>query len=132
MSQENVELVLRAANALSRRDRTTWLAINATDLELVPLADWPEPGVRGAEAAWDFYLSVFDALEPFAVDNAEVVDAGGDKVLMHYRTDVSGKSSGAAVEFDYSAVLTVRQGKVRRVHWFAERAEALEAAGLSE
>ena len=132
MSQENVELVLRAADALSRRDRATWLAVNAADLELVPLSDWPEPGARGADAAWDFYLSVFDVLEPFALDNAEVIDAGGETVLMYFRTDVSGRTSGAAVGFVLSAVLIVRYGKIRRIEWFADRAEALEAAGLSE
>ncbi|MEZ5155938.1 MAG: nuclear transport factor 2 family protein [Solirubrobacterales bacterium] len=132
MSEENVEIVRRAAKALASRDRTTWLAVNAPELELVPLADWPDPGALGPAAIWDFYLDVFDILGPLAADNAEVIDAGGDKVLMRYRSDASGRSSGAAVEFDYSAVLTVRQGKVHRIQWFADHTEALEAAGLSE
>jgi ketosteroid isomerase-like protein len=132
MSEENVEIVWRAAKALANRDRTTWLAVNAADLELVPLPDWPEPGSRGAEAVWDFYLEIFDILGPLAADNAEVTDAGGDRVLMSYRSDVSGRSSGAEVLLDYSAVLTIRRGKVHRIQWFADRAEALAAAGLSE
>jgi ketosteroid isomerase-like protein len=51
-----VELVRRALEALDRRDLTTWLTVHDQDFEIVPIPDWPEPGVRGAEAAWDYYL----------------------------------------------------------------------------
>jgi ketosteroid isomerase-like protein len=132
MSEENVELVRRGAEALRTRDRAAWLAVNDADFEVVPLPDWPESGVRGAGAAWDYYLEIFDAFESFPIDDAEVLDAGGDKVLLHYRRELSGAGSGAGVEFDAWGVFTIRGGKVLRVEWFADRAEALEAAGLSE
>jgi ketosteroid isomerase-like protein len=131
MSREDVELVLRATEAFARRDRATWLAINDADLEFVTPPGWPERDVRGAEAVWDFFLRFFDAFEPLATE-PEVVHAGGDKVLLHYRFALSGRTSGAGVEFDYWGLLTIRQGKVRRAHWFADRTEALKAAGLSE
>ncbi len=127
-----MELVRRGAEALARRDRTTWLAVNDAEFEVVPLPDWPEPGVRGAEAAWDYYLEIFDAFESFPIDDPEVLDAGGDKVLLHYRVEVSGAGSGAEVEFDNWGVFTIRQGKVPRAEWLADRAAALEAAGLPE
>ena len=114
------------------RDRTTWLAVNDADFEVVPLPDWPETGVRGAEAAWNYYLEIFDAFESFPIDDPEVLDAGGDKVLLHYRLELSGAGSGAEVEFDNWGVFTVRHGKVLRAEWFAERTAAIEAAGLSE
>jgi ketosteroid isomerase-like protein len=60
------------------------------------------------------------------------VDAGADKVLVHQRSDVRGRASGAAVELDYWVVITFREGRIVRDQWFADRAEALEAAGLSE
>ncbi len=132
MSAENVELVRRAANALTRRDRTTWLAVNDAEFEVIPAPDWPEAGARGAEAAWDYYLGAFDAFEAFSVDDAEVLDAGGDRVLLRYRIALSGASSGAGVEFDYWGVFTIRQRKVLRAEWFVDRAVALEAAGISE
>lgn len=81
MSRENVELVRRATEAFSRRDLATWLAVNDADLEFVTAPGWPERDVRGAEAAWDFFLRFFDAFEPLTTDAPEVVDAGGDKVL---------------------------------------------------
>jgi ketosteroid isomerase-like protein len=132
MSEENVELVRRGAEALMRRDRTAWLAVNDADFEVVPHPDWPESGVRGAEAAWDYYLEIFDTFEPFPIDNAEVRDAGGDKVLMHYRVELSGAGSGAEVEFENWAVFTIRRGKVLRAEWFADRAAAIKTAGISK
>ena len=83
MSEENVEIVRRAAKALASRDRTTWLAVNAPELELVPLADWPDPGALGPAAIWDFYLDVFDILEfleAFEKQNP-AADWNGDTVL---------------------------------------------------
>jgi ketosteroid isomerase-like protein len=45
---------------------------------------------------------------------------------------LSGGETGAGVQFNYWVVVTLRQGKIVREHWFADREEALEAAGLSE
>ena len=97
--------------------------------------DWPEAGVRGAEAAWSFYGTVFDALDRVGrsgIGDVELADAGADKVLVHLRNDLSGGETGAGVQFNYWVVVTFRQGKIVREHWFADREEALEAAGLSE
>ena len=121
-----------ALEALRRRDRTTWLAVHDEDFEVVPIPDFLEAGVRGPEAAWDFYLRGFEAFEEVPVDDAEIVDAGADKVLIHQRYDVRGRESGADVEFNYWLVFTVRQGRIVRTQWFADRVEALEAAGLRE
>jgi hypothetical protein len=63
MSQENVETACQAAEAIDRRDRTAWLAFHHDDCEVLAMDDWPERGVRGAEAAWNFYGTVFDALD---------------------------------------------------------------------
>jgi ketosteroid isomerase-like protein len=135
MSQENVETARQAAEAIVRRDRTAWLALHHEDCEVVAMDDWPEAGVRGVEAAWNFYGTVFDALDRVGrsgIGDVELVDAGADKVLVHLRNDLSGGETGAGVQFNYWVVVTLRQGKIVREHWFADREEALEAAGLSE
>jgi ketosteroid isomerase-like protein len=132
MSEENVEIVRRGLEALDRRDLTAWLAVIDEDVEVVPTRDWPEPGVRGAEAAFDWYLQAFDTLQPFRATDTEFIDAGADKVLLQYRTDVRGRGSGAKVEFRRWCVVTMRKGRLLRAEWFSDRAEALEAAGLRE
>ena len=63
---------------------------------------------------------------------AEFVDAGADKVLAHQRHEAHGQRSGAGVEIAYWLVITFREGQIVGDEWFTDRAEALEAAGLSE
>jgi ketosteroid isomerase-like protein len=132
MSQENVVRARQNLDAFDRRDRAAFLAMRDPACEMVPDDRWPEAGViRGREAVWDFYLSVAEALGMDSTD-AEIVDAGGDKVVGHRAAQARGQASGASVVFGYSVVTTFRDGKIVREQWFADRAEALEAAGLRE
>jgi len=134
MSQKNVETMRRSLDAFDRRDRNAWLAFRHPQAEVVPAAVWPEVDViRGPEAAWEFYVAGTDPFDtaPMA-DKAELVDAGADDVLVHYRHMLRGKASGAEVEFVFWVAVTFRDGKIVRDHWFVDQAEALEAVGLSE
>jgi ketosteroid isomerase-like protein len=88
MSQENVEIVRQAMEAIQRRDRTTYLALHDKDYEVVPTRDFPQAGVRGPEAAWDFYVEAAEAFERLPLEDAELVDAGADKVLVHQQYDL--------------------------------------------
>ena len=88
--------------------------------------------MRGREAAWEFYVKVAEAFEQLPAGDAELVDAGADKVLVHWRHETRGRASGAEVEINYWIVTTFREGRIARDQWFADRGEALEAAGLSD
>ena len=131
MSEENVEIVRQSEEALLRRDRDAWFAIHDEEFEIVPVRDWPEGAVRGREAGWDLSMRFRDSFE-VASGEIEHVDAGPDKVLGHPRYDLRGVGSGADVEYEQWFVATVRQGRILRLQWFTDRAEALEGAGLSE
>jgi ketosteroid isomerase-like protein len=43
-----------------------------------------------------------------------------------------GRTSGIDVEVNYWVVVTFREGRVLQDQWFADRSDALEAAGLRE
>jgi ketosteroid isomerase-like protein len=132
MSQENVEMVRGGFDAFNRGDRTAWLAGLDEDYEIVPSDEWPDARViRGGEAGWDFYMDVAKTLSYGRV-YAEFVDAGPDKVLVHQRHEGRGRKSGATVDVDRWLVTTFRERKALRDEWFTDRADALEAAGLSE
>ena len=61
------------------------------------------------------------------------IDAGDDHVLVFSREGGRGKGSGAEVQTHLTAHLwTLKDGKAVRMHSYWERAEALEAVGLSE
>ena len=131
MSEENVELVRQSEEALKRRDRDAWFAIHDEDFEIVPVRDWPEGGVRGREAGWDFNMRTRDSFEWVSIE-VEHVDAGADNVLGHPRAVLRGVGSGVEVEYEQWFVATVRQGRILCLQWFTDHVEALEATGLRE
>ena len=133
MPKENVEAWRQAMDAFDRGDRSAFLALCDPDYEVVPFRDWPEAGViRGREAAWDFYANVGESFQPFDSGDAELMDAGADKVVVHRGRELRGRASGADVEFHAWVVVTFRDGTLCRGEWFTDRSEALQAAGLSE
>jgi ketosteroid isomerase-like protein len=133
MSQENAESLRLAVDAFNRRDRAAFLALCDPELENFPPRDWPESDpIRGYEAVWSFFVGAQDAWEEGPFELVELVDAGNDKVVADVRREVRGKASGASVAWSYWLVVTYRNGKPWRMEWFADRAEALEGAGLRE
>jgi len=61
------------------------------------------------------------------------IDPGGDRVLVFSREGRRGKGSGAEIWTHLTAHLwTLKDGKAVRMQSYWERADALEAAGLSE
>jgi ketosteroid isomerase-like protein len=130
MSQENVGMVRRALDAVAQRDKAAWNELCDADLEVVPVGDWPEGEFAGRDAAWDFFLAADEPWEPGSYEITEVLE-DGDQVVAHLQRDMRGKASGVEVRYDYWLAVTIRDGKARRLEWFEQRGQALEATGLS-
>ena len=133
MSQENVEAVRRGLDAFNRRDKAAWIAVCDPEVENFPPHEWPESApARGAEAIWEFFVEAVKAWEEGSFEWGELIDAEPDKVVANQRRQMRGKVSGAGVDWSYWVVFTFRDRRLLRFEWFADRGEALEAAGLSE
>ena len=139
MSEENVEIVRRVFDAVARGDTEAILSLYDPDIE------WDGSRHRWAEvmggkmATWQGhkglrkwsreYYEMWETLE----DEVEELIEAGDRVVSVVTTRARGGASGVEVEWKHNAgVWTVQEGKIIRVVWFPTRAEALEAAGLSE
>jgi ketosteroid isomerase-like protein len=132
MSEENVEVARQVMEAYNRGDRDAWFRLHDPELEFRAAPVWPESGLlRGREQAWDFVASLNDAWEESDFEMVEVIDQG-DKVVARVRRPVRGKQSGIVDVLDQWSVITIGGGKVLRQEFFTSRAEALQAAGLSE
>ena len=127
MSQENVDLA-----------RSAWTAeafVALFDESIVmdgrqyPLPDLPEVvfGRDDVIAAVRHYWGTWDE---YAIDPMEFIDAG-QSVVITVRERGQGKTSGVPVERQQTQVWTFRNGRIVRWELFGERADALEAAGLS-
>jgi ketosteroid isomerase-like protein len=93
------------------------------------LSEEPRPGVRGLRQAWVDWLAPW---ESYRAEIKELRDAG-DAVLVVSHDFGRRPGMEKEVEFRGSAVWTVRDGRVAKAEFFtADRAGALEAAGLSE
>jgi ketosteroid isomerase-like protein len=69
-------------------------------------------------------------MEELRLEPQEFVDAG-DRVATRLRHPGRGRGSGVELEVElYHQVATFRDGRIVRMEYFAEWAEALEAAGL--
>ena len=128
MSQENVEAVRRSIAAYRAGD---WEEATAY---LAPEAVWEvgqELPARGPAAVREMWSRWNDEWERIDVVGEEIIDAG-DKVFvaMHYRG--RGRLSGVAIEQWVFEVHTFRQRQCVSKVDFERRADALEAAGLSE
>jgi uncharacterized protein len=134
MSQENVEVVQRNVEAFRREDLDTYLQDVGQDIELdYSTVRGPYRGVyRGPEGARQFFNAFWEAWESITPLSAEYIDLG-DKVVLVARLRFRARGSGVEVGgAGMGAVYTLRGGKIVGYEQFQDKAEALEAAGLSE
>jgi ketosteroid isomerase-like protein len=133
MSQENVEAVraLYAAwNGPNAREQV--LAFLSDDFEFVNPTYAVEPGTRRGHAGWLQAMDSLDgAFHHYEHELGEPRDLG-DRVLFFTTFVASTSADSVAFRQKEPHLWSLRDGKVIRLQWFHDRAEALEAAGLSE
>jgi ketosteroid isomerase-like protein len=134
MSQENVEIVRQAFDALNARDTDRALSMCDPEIEyrsaFVP-ALAPKT-YRGLDGMVRWREDVAAALEDFHVEDIRFLDAGGDRVVALYRIVVPGAGSGVPVSQEVGALWQLRNGKLLKGEVYLDQRQALEAAGLSE
>jgi ketosteroid isomerase-like protein len=133
MSQENVEIVRRAFEAYNRGDLDTAVADFASDFEYI--ASGAIPGGRGVFRGPEGYKRFVGWLREEFDDARVEIDAitdAGDQVLVSVTIRGRGRQSGVEASWNDWQVWTLRDGKIVDGLGFTNRAEALEAAGLSE
>jgi ketosteroid isomerase-like protein len=125
----NTEVLRRSLEAFNSRDLDAWLELADPELVNVPPKDWPEQEpIRGARAAWDFYVEAQDAWqEESAYSYGEVLEISEETVLADMRAELHGKASGAEVLWRYWQVVEFRDGRMARVQWYSDRADAMAA-----
>ncbi|HEY3192472.1 MAG TPA: nuclear transport factor 2 family protein [Solirubrobacterales bacterium] len=141
MSEENVEIVRKAfdnLNAFLRGELTSEAFSDLIDPQvgwdwhdLPPVPDAPQD-LRGAPEVVGFLDQFRSEWVDLATEPLELVEAPDDRVLASTRLSGRGRESGVSIEAHPFQLITIRDGKVRQIEFFRHRAEALEAAGLSE
>jgi uncharacterized protein len=131
MSSHNLEIVRRLYQAFNQGALDSMLEVANADVEFDASERLPDEGViRGRDAYRRFFERTFDTWERFVVEIDELLDAG-DAVVALVRISGVGKSSQVTVEESTAHVVWLREGRPYRVKVFADRDDALRAAGLT-
>lgn len=131
MSQENVEFVRRGYEAYARGDLAALLA--DLDPEVITYRREPDGATfRGPEGFLEAVSEWIEDFDEFAITPEELIDANDDQVVVRVHQRAVGAQSGVPIEADYWFVHTLRDAKLIRLDMFANKAQAVEAVGLSE
>jgi ketosteroid isomerase-like protein len=128
-------LVRQGFEAANRGDYEVTFGLYDRDIELIPptglvgLGD--EASYRGLEARISYEQNWRAEWGDFRYEPDELRDLG-DRFLVIGYIRSSGLTSGAATDTDFANLFTLSAGRVIREQVFFNRADALEAAGLSE
>jgi ketosteroid isomerase-like protein len=137
MSEENVEVVLAAVEAVNRGDPDAFVAC------LHPDVVWEEsgdvfPGLRGTydgpARVREWFEGAFlgGIWEGLHIEVEEITEVGDDRVFLETLLTARGAGSGVETKLSAWQVLWFADGCVTRRQVFFKRDEALEAAGLSD
>jgi uncharacterized protein len=136
MSEENVAAVRRLFDAFQTEDFDVVMLdpeIFRDDAEVIPAAE--VPGVRtyrGRDGLREFLRTWTENFDDWSVGYERLIDAPGDRVVALAYQTATGKGSGVPVDVRYGQVFEFEDGRLIRTRFYLDRAEALEAAGLSE
>ena len=134
MSQENVDLVRRAYDAVLRSDWNSISELIDPDFEFRGTVGGLEEG-RSARGVQQF-IEIFekedlDAWEERRFEPEDFIDAG-DCVVVLQREFRRGRGSGVELETETAVVFEVRGGRVVRIQGYMDRDVALQAVGRGE
>ena len=129
--------IQEAVRALNRDDQDATFDWVHPDIEWQTLDVFPDAGThRGPEGVRDFFQTWSNAFSGFRVHLEECVpvdDVDDDRLIATLRVSGAGAESGAGVQSpSFFQFLEFQDGQLVRARMFQTKAEALEAAGLSE
>jgi uncharacterized protein len=130
MSQENVEIVRAIYDEWMRGE----MALDRFDPDISMFEAPTLPGAAsavGIDAVRHYIKSFANYWQKIRFEPQEYIEAG-DQVVVVARLVGRGKSSGVDVTRTWAYVWTLRGRKALRLQGYADRAEALKAAGLAE
>jgi ketosteroid isomerase-like protein len=133
MSQKDIERLRQGIEAYNRRGVEAIFDLIDPDFEAETAPELSaEPDVyRGYEGIRRYFASFEEVMEEIRFQPEEFIDAG-DQIVTSFRLSAIGRGTGIRVEQRAFGVWTMRNGKALALKTYAERAEALEAAGLRE
>jgi ketosteroid isomerase-like protein len=128
-SQQNVATVQRFTEAVMRGDYEAAAAELDPELEI---DDTDIPESTGTDSFRTWLARWNESWESWRIEDLEVRPVGDDATISLFKVIVRGKGSGIELTRDDAALAEFRGGKIARIAYYNDQAQALEAAGLRE
>jgi ketosteroid isomerase-like protein len=134
MSQDDVEIVRRAYDAFSRAGLDGLLEHFHPDVEYdVTAGIGPFAGMyHGCAAVRNMLADYLESWEYVRMEPEEIIQGSENRIVVVLRMRMRGKGSGAGVEARTTNVWTMRDGRATRIAVYNDKADALQAAGVSD
>jgi ketosteroid isomerase-like protein len=134
MTGEHTHLVREIVDATNRRDPDAFVAALDPDVE------WEDDlfgtggarTYRGIAEMRKWLAQVWEPWEHLHMEAVEITSAADGRLLIGFELTTSGKESGAETHARFWTVSQVVDGRIRTRKTYRDRAEAREAAGLSD
>jgi ketosteroid isomerase-like protein len=132
---KNLEFIRQGAEAWGRQDAEAFIATVSPDVEWEDAMFWTEPirTYRGrTELREWFEQAIVRPWDSIHMEVAEITEVADDRVLVGGLLTARGRASGVETQAHGWSVFWFADGKITRRRVFLDRAEALEAAGLTD
>jgi ketosteroid isomerase-like protein len=131
MSQENVEIVRTAFEALNRGGFEEALAYVDPEVEFKPPDEAVErpPDFEGHDALRARWKTLMEPFRDARFEPMEFIDVDDETVVAVFRVLVRGRASEVPVEAQPAYVLALRDGKILRMRAYMHKDQAFEAVG---
>ena len=127
------ETIRAGFDAFNRGDYEAWIDFYDEDVEFLDLAETPDTGAfRGHAGARAWLAKLQEAWGGGFQFEPRTITEGDGVVLVDTRAKGMGVGSGVPIEMTVYTVFRYRDQKIVWTRGFIDRADALEAAGLSE
>jgi ketosteroid isomerase-like protein len=133
MSQENVEILSAMYEAFNRRDYDDALRYVDPRVELYPGVIAPDHDTQllGHRGWKEFIRIAIETWEAVSVEPKERIETEDSRILSLDLWHFRGRE-GIEIDRELPTLYDFRDGLIVRIDGFTDKAEALEAAGLSE
>ena len=134
MSQENVEIVKSAYEALAREGLDRFMDYFADDVDYRAIVGAPDDigPIHGKPALRAWLQDWMDMFDDFTMELVKLVDAGDDAVVALERFGGRAKQSGVKTDQVIGDVFTIRAGEIATGREYPSLKQALSAAGVRE
>jgi ketosteroid isomerase-like protein len=131
MSEDQVELVRLAVDAVNRHDLLTLDAMVSDEFEFhSTFAASEGRAFRGRPGLRDYFDTLDEVFDDMRIEIEEITDTGTDRLVVVLRVMGRGKGSGASVEQRNGQVWRLVNGRVVRIDSYMDPTDAYDAARM--